>query len=116
MKNSRMVYSTDAGRTCPQCEQPIDHCICGNTRTAPQGDGVVRIRRESKGRGGKQVTLINGIPLPADELKELARELKAKCGSGGSVKADEIILQGDKREAAKSFLEAKGYRVKLSGG
>jgi len=114
--NGGLVYSTESGRTCPECEQPVDSCLCDKTTAAPQGDGVVRIRRESKGRGGKQVSIINGLPLGQADLKDLARALKAQCGSGGSVKDGEIILQGDKRTLAKTILEGKGYRVKLFGG
>ncbi|MCK5148925.1 stress response translation initiation inhibitor YciH [bacterium] len=114
--DSGMVYSTGAGRICPGCEQPVGSCLCDNSPILTESDGVIRISRESKGRGGKQVTIINGIVKSSAELKELARMLKMKCGSGGSIKDGEIILQGDKREAAKSYLESEGYRVKLSGG
>jgi len=115
-KNSGLVYSTDGGRSCPECEQPLDNCLCANRPVTPSGDGVVRIQRESKGRGGKQVTIIKGLELPADDLKETARRLKMHCGSGGSVKGNEIVLQGDKRQAAKVLLEKEGHRVKLAGG
>ena len=76
----------------------------------------MRIRRETKGRGGKAVTLIAGIPLPADELKTLAKKLKKICGSGGSVKGQLIEIQGDQRERCKETLEKAGYSVKFSGG
>jgi translation initiation factor 1 len=77
---------------------------------------VVRIRRETKGRGGKSVSIISGLPLAATELKNLARELKQRCGVGGSIKQDCIEIQGDHRPILKQELEQRGYRVKLAGG
>lgn len=105
-RDSHLVYSTDSGRIEPRAEQP---------ERAP-GDGIVRIQRETKGRKGKGVTIIRGLPLTADELKALAKQLKKHCGVGGSVKAFEIEIQGDQRDACKSFLEKQGYQVKLAGG
>jgi translation initiation factor 1 len=77
---------------------------------------VVRIRREVKGRGGKTVTTITGVPLPSDKLRELAAELKRLCGSGGSVKAGRIEIQGDHRDTLFAALKTRGYSVKLAGG
>ena len=114
--NSRPVYSTESGRLCPQCHRPVADCVCGGARPAWGGDGIVRIRRESKGRGGKTVTVIDGLPLPPDQLKALAKELKKRCGVGGSTRDETIEIQGDARELVKLELEKRGYRVKLSGG
>jgi translation initiation factor 1 len=83
---------------------------------APRGDGTVRIRREVKGRRGKTVTTISGIPLPQDDLKALAGDLKRRCGSGGSVVDSVIEIQGDHRDTLVPELESRGYTVKLSGG
>ena len=79
-------------------------------------DGIVRIHRETKGRGGKGVCVITGLPLAEAPLKELARQLKQHCGTGGTVKDDVIEIQGDQREKIKLFLEKTGYKVKLAGG
>lgn len=114
--NSRLVYSTEGGRLCPQCHRPVATCVCGKERPADVGDGVVRIRRETKGRGGKAVTVISGIPLEAAALKNLAKELKKRCGVGGSSKDDSIEIQGDQRQVLKQELEKRGYTVKLAGG
>jgi translation initiation factor 1 len=114
--NSRLVYSTEGGRLCPQCHRPVTGCVCGQQKPAVLGDGVVRIRRETKGRGGKAVTVISGIPLDAAALKNLTKELKKRCGVGGSSKDDSIEIQGDQREILKLELEKRGYTVKLSGG
>ncbi len=76
----------------------------------------MRVRREVKGRRGKPVTTIAGVPLPSDDLKELAGELKRKCGSGGSAKDGVIEIQGDHRDVVVGELEARGYTVKRAGG
>ena len=76
----------------------------------------MRQQRESKGRGGKGVTLITGLPLDADALKTLAKELKQACGTGGTVKDGTIEIQGEHREKLKPLLEQKGYKVKIAGG
>ena len=104
--NSRLVYSTDSGR--------IDEPKAATVR--PQGDGIVRIQRQTSGRKGKGVCLITGIDQDDAELTKLAAELKKKCGCGGAVKDGVIEIQGDKRDLIKSLLEAKGMKVKLAGG
>jgi translation initiation factor 1 len=83
---------------------------------APRGDGIVRVRRETQGRGGKTVTTVSGVGLPEAELRELAGELKRRCGSGGSVKDYVIEIQGDHRDAVVQELERRGLTVKLAGG
>lgn len=114
--NSRPVYSTESGRLCPQCHRPVAACVCGKNRPAATGDGIVRLQRETKGRGGKAVTLITGLPLAQAQLKALAKQLKQKCGVGGSLKEDIIEIQGDQRTLLKAELEKKGYTVKIAGG
>ena len=79
-------------------------------------DGVIRIRREVKGRGGKTVTVASGFRLDDDRLEQLAAELKRRCGTGGSVKNGEILIQGDHRETLLAELKQKGFAVKRSGG
>jgi translation initiation factor 1 len=80
------------------------------------GDGIVRLQRVTKGRGGKAVTVVSGLPLAGTELKALARALKQKCGVGGAVKGDTVEIQGDQRQLLKTELERRGYQVKLAGG
>ena len=91
-------------------------CVCGADRPAASGDGIVRVQRQTKGRGGKAVTVVQGLPLDGQALKSLARELKKKCGVGGAVKGADIEIQGDCRAVLQEELEKKGYRVKLAGG
>lgn len=115
--NSSLVYSSSAGRICPVCSMPIAACTCRKpAAAAPKGDGVVRVGRETKGRKGKGVTLVSGVPLPAEELKELARELKQKCGCGGTLKDGVIEIQGDHRDLLVGLLKERGWTVKRSGG
>lgn len=114
-----LVYSTEHGDTCPGCRQPIDDCRCAEAAEEARLsglDGIVRLRRESKGRKGKGVTLVEGVPLPAKELAGLAKALKKRCGTGGAVKGGIIEIQGDQREVLKAELERRGYTVKLAGG
>ena len=113
---SHAVYSTELGRLCPQCQRAIAACVCGTGRPADAGDGLVRIHRESKGRGGKAVTVIQGIPEHPDKLKLICKQLKQRCGVGGAVKDSQLEIQGDQRSTCKQLLETMGYRVKLSGG
>ena len=110
-----LVFSTEQGRMCPDCRQPLTDCRCGEAQ-APAGDGVVRISRETKGRKGKGVTLITGIPLAGAELKAYAKLLKACCGTGGTVKDGVVEIQGDQRDTLVLLLREKGWTVKRAGG
>ena len=110
-----LVYSTDAGRHCPDCGQPVDACIC-KQQIIPEGDGIARVRRESKGRGGKTVTTISGVPLALADLTALATALKKRCGCGGALKDGVIEIQGDHVELLLAELTARGFRTKKSGG
>ncbi|MFY9179973.1 MAG: translation initiation factor Sui1 [Venatoribacter sp.] len=111
-KNSGgLVYSTETGRMCPECRNAVDACTC-NEPQLPAGDGTVKVSRESKGRGGKVVTLVSGVPLVGDELKKLAKELKQKCGVGGALKDGVIEIQGEQRELIASELIKRGFKVK----
>lgn len=116
---SGLVYSTETGQHCPDCNEPVAQCRCAElkeTERLAALDGVVRIRRETSGRKGKGVTTVTGIPLTGNELKALAKKLKQRCSTGGAVKAGVIEIQGDHRERLKQILEAEGFTVKLSGG
>lgn len=106
MSNSKLVYSTGLGRIEDTPATPV----------APKSDGIVRIRRETKGRKGKGVTTVSGLGLPPDELKNLCSQLKKTCGTGGAVKDFVIEIQGDNREKIQALLEKRGYTVKLAGG
>ncbi|ROS05262.1 translation initiation factor 1 (eIF-1/SUI1) [Sinobacterium caligoides] len=114
-KNSRLVFSTDSGRHCPKCEQRLESCSCSTDQVAPS-DGIVRISRDTKGRKGKGVSIITGIPMNDTDLKKLAKQLKQLCGCGGSVKNQAIEMQTDQREKLKTALEKAGFKVKLAGG
>jgi len=115
--NSRLVYSSESGRICSKCKKPIAGCACSKmAATPPSGDGVVRVGRETKGRKGKGMTLITGVPLPTNELKKLAKELKQKCGTGGTLKDGVIEIQGDHRDTLIEMLKGRGWAVKRSGG
>lgn len=111
-----LVYSTSQGRMCPGCSKPIDACTCKRTSGPPAGDGIVRVSRETKGRKGKGVTVITGIPLAGDELKALALKLKQRCGAGGTIKNGIIEIQGEHRDLVVTELTKKGYQVKRCGG
>ncbi|ANI17663.1 translation initiation factor Sui1 [Pseudomonas citronellolis] len=110
-----LVYSTDAGRHCPDCNQPVGACICKQS-VVPAGDGIARVRRETKGRGGKTVTTVSGVPLAEDALKELATALKKRCGTGGALKDGVIEIQGDHVELLLEELAKRGFKAKKSGG
>ena len=110
-----LVYSTELGKTCPGCKQAVDACTC-NEDVLPEGDGIVRVRYERKGRGGKGVTLVEGIIESQEKLKAIAKELKKKCGVGGALKDSTVEIQGDQRDLIIQLLSDKGYTVKKSGG
>ena len=106
-RNSRLVYSTDEGRV------PAENSTLPRQQSK---DGVVRLHRETKGRKGKGMTIITGVPLASEELKALAKELKQKCGTGGTVKGDVIEIQGDHRDKLLEALSGRGWTVKKAGG
>jgi len=111
--NSRLVYSTEHGK--------IDNAPAGAraataSKSSPKNDGIVRILRETKGRKGKGVSCITGLPLTAVQIEALAKQLKQRCGAGGTVKDGVIEIQGDHRELLALELKKLGYTVKLAGG
>ena len=114
--NDRTVYSTKTGRICANCGYPQADCRCIRTEAPAPSDGVIRVSRDSKHRKGKTVTLVTGVQLPEEQLRELASALKRLCGSGGTVKEGSIEIQGDHREKIVTGLISLGYKVKLFGG
>jgi translation initiation factor 1 len=124
MKDSRLVYSTETGRICPECGKPASACLCKKKKAVKAGrqpagypnDGTIRIRREVKGRGGKTVTAVFGVPLEKEDLQEFAKTLKHRCGAGGSVKDGVIVIQGDQRQTLLDEIRKHGYTAKLAGG
>ena len=100
---------------CPACHMPVAACVCGQ-KVAPAGDGIVRVSRETKGRAGKGVTLVKGLALDAAALAQLGKQLKAACGSGGTVKDGVIEVQGDHCERVIALLKEQGHTVKRAGG
>lgn len=124
MNDSRLVYSTETGRICSICGKPVSTCACKKRKPAKVQkqtnrhpiDGVIRIQREIKGRKGKTVTTVFGVPLENEQLQQLARKIKARCGAGGSVKEGVIIIQGDHRQTILDELKKQGYNTKLAGG
>jgi translation initiation factor 1 len=112
-----LVYSTDSGRMCPTCRQPVAACTCKAQARAPSpGDGIVRVSRETKGRGGKAVTLVRGLALDPAELAALGKRLRAACGAGGTVKDGVIEVQGDHCERVMTALANEGWSAKRAGG
>ena len=94
-KHGAVVYSTEHGRTCPACGKPAAGCICRKKNTPAKTDGIVRVGRLTKGCKGKGLSVITGIPLDADGLAALAKQLKQKCGAGGTIKDGVVEIQGD---------------------
>ena len=112
---TRLVYSTDLGRLCPDCHQAMADCRCKALAAAarPAGNGI---SRESKGRGGKTVTLVRGLSLVDAELAALGKQLRSTCGSGGTVKDGVIEIQGDHRDRVLAALLQQGFKAKSAGG
>ena len=114
-KDPGIVYSTELGRMCPVCGNPTAECTCRSQKAINKNDGIVRIGRETKGRRGKGVTVITGVPLDYDGIRKLAKQFKQKCGSGGTVNEGVIEIQGDHRDRLAEELKNLGYTVKRSG-
>lgn len=117
-KNTNLVYSTESGRVNESAKPGKKSKKKKNTATPPQfkQDGVIRVRREMKGRGGKTVTAIYNAPFEGAELKDFARGLKQLCGTGGTLKDGAIIIQGDHCDKIVAHLQKEGFPVKRAGG
>ena len=113
---SRLVHSTGAGRMCAGCVRPAAECVCGRVATEAAKRGPVRVGRETKGRSGKGVTVIAGLALPEAELEALAKALKQRCGSGGTVRDGVVEIQGEHRDTVVAELGRRGIAAKRSGG
>jgi translation initiation factor 1 len=112
-----LVYSTELGRTCPDCRHALAQCACkGGVKAAVGGDGVARVSRQTKGRGGKSVTVIKGLALDSLALAVLGKQLRTACGSGGTVKDGVIEVQGDHCDRIIEALQAHGHTAKRAGG
>src|SRR6266700_4184244 len=119
MQQDRLVYSTDGGRvtTCPTCGLPYKNCRCSQSeQPGRKSDGIVRVKRDRKGRGGKTVTVIDGVMGSEAELTTLAQQLEMLCGLGASVKNGNIEIQADHCVKVMGKLIALGYKVKGPGG
>ncbi len=106
----RTVWSSEHGDTRKQGNQPV------NLKSLPANQQTAYLHRDSKGRGGKAVTVVKNLTLAEDDMKALAKKLKAACGCGGTVKDGQIEIQGEQRERIAEFLRELGYKVKIAGG
>ena len=112
-----LVYSTDTGRMCPACRQPLAGCICkALAQAVPAGDGIARVTREKQGRGGKTVTVVRGLVLDAEALTALGKRLRAACGAGGTARIGVLEVQGDHADKVLALLLAEGHKAKRAGG
>ena len=124
MIDSRLVFSTETGRSCPECGKPVSSCSCKKKKAVKADkllkgypdDGTIRIQWEFKGRKGKTVTAVFGVPLENEKLQKFAKTLKCRCGAGGSVKEGVIVIQGDHRQTLLDEIKKHGYIAKLAGG
>jgi translation initiation factor 1 len=114
--NSRIIYSTGIGSLCSNCRRPVRECVCPKGVPGAAKTGAVRVAREIKGRAGKGVTTITGLPLSLSDIESLATKLKKRCGSGGTVREGVIEIQGDHRDAIVAELIKLGWPAKKSGG
>src|SRR4051812_31171378 len=114
MSGSRIVYSTAIGRVCPVCGWPEHDCKCSKQSADEKIPNriVAKLRLEKKGRSGKSVTVVDGLPNNATLLKDLSAELKRACGTGGAVVEGTVELQGDLRDRVRELLQKKGFVVK----
>ncbi len=113
---ARIVYSTGIGTLCPNCLRPVRGCVCPKDTPGAAKPTAIRVGRETKGRAGKGVTTVVGVPLSEEQLAELAAKLKKRCGSGGTVRNGVIEIQGDHRDGIVTELGKMGWQAKKSGG
>ncbi len=125
MSGGRLVYTSEDGRICPECGKPTAGCVCkpGRKRAVENsggetkpGDGVARVQRETKGRGGKTATVVTGLPVDDAMLAGIAAALKKRCGCGGTAKDGVIVIQGDHADVIVEALQKQGFKAKRSGG
>ena len=125
MSGSKLVYTSESGRICPECGRPVASCSCRSVtkrkpgadevRSGP-GDGIARVQRETKGRGGKTATVVTGLPVDDAKLAEIAGILKKRCGCGGTAKGGVIVIQGDHADVIVEALQKQGFKAKRAGG
>jgi translation initiation factor 1 len=115
-RTARIVYSTGIGNLCPNCRRAVRDCVCPKGAPGAAKLGAIRVGREVKGRAGKGVTTVTGLPLAGDEIDALATRLKKRCGSGGTVRDGVIEIQGDHRDVIVGELIKLGWTAKKSGG
>jgi translation initiation factor 1 len=113
---ARIIYSTGIGNLCPNCRRPVRECVCPTGAPGAAKSTAVRVGRETKGRAGKGVTTITGLPMSAADIECLAGKLKKRCGSGGTVREGVIEIQGDHRDVIVAELAKLGWPAKKSGG
>src|SRR5271169_883392 len=114
--NSRIIYSTGVGSLCPNCRRPVRECVCPKGAPGAAKPAAVRVGREIKGRAGKGVTTVTGLPMSLSDIESLATRLKKRCGSGGTVREGVIEIQGDHRDVIVAELVKLGWPAKKSGG
>jgi translation initiation factor 1 len=110
-EKSRLVYST--GKVIPRRENPV---VKVPQATVPPSQQRVSVRLDRKGRGGKSVTLIEGLQMSPRDRDAFLRQLKERLGTGGALKNDVLEIQGDHRDAIMVLFQAMGYKPKRSGG
>ena len=117
MTDNPIVYSSEHGKMCSACQKSVRICTCKvDAGQKVVGDGNVRITRSTKGRKGKGVSIISGLPVATSDLKALAKRLKSSLGVGGAVKAGMIEIQSDDRPRIKELLLEEGFKSKIAGG
>jgi translation initiation factor 1 len=113
---TRIVYSTGIGSLCPNCRRAVRECVCPKGVAGAAKPANIRVGREIKGRAGKGVTTVAGLPLSLPDIESLATRLKKRCGSGGTVREGVIEIQGDHRDVIVAELIKQGWPAKKSGG
>jgi translation initiation factor 1 len=113
---ARIIYTTGAGQLCPNCRKPVRDCVCPKGVPGAAKPAAVRVGREVKGRAGKGVTTVIGLPMSLSDIESLAARLKKRCGSGGTVRDGVIEIQGEHRDVIVAELIKLGWPAKKSGG